>query len=369
MGVDIAAIKLMKSGLSPSQYIGVFLPHVKNMKMAQLDEVLPFETHEFDHCEPLAYLANSKNLSPKAKRWLATIASCNASMECFKELCAPFFEMVFCEEITKDIADESIHVFHALGQNDGIVGICLKGLEDFESFDIDDYFVPGMIAVLGFSGQKQHAQRLSRFLHDHGYWDLIVKNIFEKEPLQKKIEILDSRGVLAPLENALVEAGGDRERLADLLSKDTDLQRHLASLVSSNSFLINALKLVLDRKAVGEVVSDKDIHCRRAAAFAMRYMPNLDDVEPLKNGLGDADKHVRRYCLEALSHHIGNEKVKELLGEMEKDATSIKKSAEELSGFLGDKFKEVVSGAKETTGKVFGSVGDKVSGLFRRDKE
>jgi hypothetical protein len=365
MVVDIAAINLMRGQVSETQYMAFLLPHIKGMKPADLDEILPFDCFQFDRYESLVYLSESKNLSLRAVRWLARVAA-KAPIELFQQLCMPFFKVVFEKEITSDIPEDTHQVFDALGGSETIVGFCRQQLEAIEDSSLDEYLVSGMIMSVGFARQAQYGGLLLKFLHDYGYWDLVIQKLFEKPTMQKNFEILAKHGVLSSLENARVASQQSYGQLAEILSKDISLQRQLACLVSTNSFLITTLKLALYRKAIDEMMSDKDVHRRRAAAFVLRFMPSLQDVEPLKNGLGDADKHVRRYCLEGLSKHIGKENVEELLEEMKQGASSIKMSAEELSGFLKDKFKDVLSGSIETAGKFVDGVGNKISGIFKR---
>lgn len=368
MAVDIAAIKVMKGQFTPSQYVACILPHLKDMKPAELDEVLPFDCLQFENYEPLQHLAGSKNLSVKAARWLVAVAE-NGPLEGLGPCCRPFFKNVFEEEIEKDIPPESREVLAALAARREIVDLCVQKLANIYEETEEEYLVAGMLLVVGFARDERHVGLLNSFLHDHGYWDVVIARVFEKTAMQEMVASLEKQGILASLEASRLEAQQKGKPLADALSTNVALHRQLARVLSTNSFLMTSFKVALDRKAIGEVISDTDVHRRRAAAYALGLAPAVKDTDPLKNGLGDADKRVRMLCLEALVKHIGKEQVDEYLEQMKQDAFFIRKSAEDLSGYLMEKGKNALAGAKEAVGSVFEGVGSKLSGLFKRSSD
>lgn len=368
MAVDIAAFKVMRGQFTPAQYVSTLLPHIQNMKSAELDELLPFDNLEFDNSEPLVHLAGARILSVRAARWLATVAA-KGPIDCVGKCCRPFFKTVFEDEIEKDLSQETCDVLAILAAREEIVELCTSKLANIYEETEEEFLVGGMLLTVGFVKKEQHVDLLNSFLHDHGYWDEVIKKIFEKAAMQEVVNSLEKQGILASLEKTRLEAQQGGKPLADALSSNVVLQRQLARMLSANSLLMTSLKFALDRKAIGEIFGDNDVHRRRAAAYALGLAPAVQDVDALKNGLSDADKRVRLLCLEALAKHIGKDKVDEYLEQMKQDAFSIKKSAEEISGFLMEKWKDVFSSVKETAGNVIEGVGSKLSGMFKRKSD
>lgn len=367
MAIDIAAIKVMRGQFTPAQYIGYILPHVQNMKPAELDEILPYDIIEFENYEPLKHLAGSKALSVKGSRWLASLAG-KAPTDCFESFCMPFFTNVLEKEIIEDIPVDTENVLLSIGGNRQLVEYCVKRLNCINEGVDNELFISGMIMTVGASKQECHGELICRFLYDQGYWDSVIAKIFEKASMENIIKSLENHGVLASLERSRQESKLSGKSLAESLALDTNLHRQLARLVSANSFIIAMLKIALDRKAISEMIKDKDIHRRRTAAYSLKFITRLTDPEPLKNGLSDADKCVRRYSLESLTKHIGKAEIDEYLQQMKNDASSIKTMSEELSSGIFERGKEVLSGVKDTASNVIEGVGSKFSGLFKKDK-
>lgn len=367
MAIDTAAIKVMRGQFTPAQYIGYILPHVQNMKPAELDEILPYDIIEFDNYDPLRHLAGTKALSIKGSRWLAGLAS-KAPTDCFESFCMPFFTNVFEKEIIEEIPVDTENIFLSIGGNGQLVEYCVNRLNCINEGMDNELFISGMIMTVGASKQECHGKLICCFLYDQGYWDSVIAKIFEKGSMENIIKTLENNGVLASLEKSRQESKVYGKSLAENLALDTNLHRQLAQLVSANSFIISMLKMALDRKAISEMIKDKDIHRRRAAAYSLKFITRLTDTEPLKNGLSDADKCVRRYSLESLTKHIGKAEIDEYLQQMKQEASSIRSMSEELSSSIFERGKGVLAGVKDTANQVIEGVGNKISGLFKKDK-
>jgi len=205
MAVDVAAIKVMRGQFTLSQYVACILPHLKDMKSAELDEVLPFDGTQFDNYEPLIHLAGSKNLSVKAARWMATVAG-NGPLDCLGPCCRPFFKNVFEAELEKELPQESRAVLASLAVRQEIVGLCAKKLANIYEETEEEYLVSGMLLVVGFAQDERYVDLLNSFLHDYGYWDVVIARVFEKAAIQELVASLEKQGILASLEASRLEA-------------------------------------------------------------------------------------------------------------------------------------------------------------------
>ena len=168
-------------------------------------------------------------------------------------------------------------------------------------------------------------------------------------------------GLSRALAQCLEESRSGEKDLATLIAASREVRIGLARLFSSHGSMMSVFRLLVEPDMVGvikEMVTDKHLPCRKAAAFALSRFKADTSIPFLKSGLQDPNKHVREICGNTLRNLIGEEEFDKTVKEMEAEATSLMDRLKKLSELVHSALSSLGGSAAKIFSQISGSIFD-----------